>query len=111
MSGGDGASGGTAAVGSPRFRQREDLCRRELDDLVVLGTLGCRVVTLEGTAVDMWTALASPITVAELVDDLSRRYGTPADTIRPAVVDAVERLLDDGVVIGEPHPEVMNAEG
>jgi Coenzyme PQQ synthesis protein D (PqqD) len=53
--------------------------------------VGPNVVRLSGTAVAVWDCLGVPRTVAQICDELARRFETPA----PAIVDDVVAVLDD----------------
>ncbi len=81
-----------------------DLDVRRYGDVVLVASLpashelwaGPDVVRLSGTAVAIWECLDMPRTLAQLCDDLARRYETSA----AAIVDDVVAVLDDWSMAG-----------
>lgn len=76
-----------------RWQRRTDVSWREtLDAVVVQAPSADDPSVLAGTAAVVWTLLAEPVTVAELVDTLVEVYGGERAVIARDVEALVERM-------------------
>ena len=66
--------------------------------VVVLGRHGEVPVTLAGTGVAVWEALARPCRLDELVARLAERFAVDPETIRADVAPAVDHLVSVGIL-------------
>jgi hypothetical protein len=66
--------------------------------VVVLGTRRADPLTLAGTGVAVWEALAQPLRVHELVDRLAARFGAPTSVVADDLAPVLDGLLADGVL-------------
>lgn len=64
--------------------------------VVVLSETSAAPLTLAGTAVAVWDALAEPQTVDTLVADLARRFAAPIPVVRTDVVGLLDELSRGG---------------
>lgn len=62
------------------------------DEVLLLHTDGVEVVRLGGTGVHLWSELAEPRTVAEIVERCARSYGAEPSEIEADVSLAIEML-------------------
>ena len=78
------------------------------DEVVLLDTAGERYFTLNDVGVRIWTMLAEPSTLAEIVAAIHRDYDVPVDRGRDLVERDVEGLLRElhaaELVIAAPMP-------
>jgi hypothetical protein len=75
-----------------RFHQAPATLSRDIgDEILVTRAWSDRVEGLPGTASIVWRRLASPVTLPELLDDVSRAYEVETSVI----ADDVKTLLDD----------------
>jgi hypothetical protein len=66
--------------------------------VVVLGTSTSEPVTLAGTGVAIWDALARPRRRAELVELLAGHFAADADDVARDVAPVLDALLADGAL-------------
>ncbi|RIQ13684.1 PqqD family protein [Jiangella rhizosphaerae] len=60
-------------------------------------------LVLNETASDVWRLLDGRRTIADIVDELARRYAADAATIRSGVHAALRQLAEHHVIDGAPH--------
>ncbi len=68
------------------------------DEVLVLPAGGGEVVRLGGTALELWSAVASPKLVAEIVGELASRYGVAGAQVSTDVHAAIETLAAAGLI-------------
>lgn len=74
-----------------RFVQAQCVLTRELESSVLVRARGADGVhSLTGAGTEIWKLLATPLTIKELLDELSVRFAIPARDID----DDVRRILD-----------------
>ena len=75
-----------------RFRQAPSTLSRDMgDEILVTRPWSDRIEGLPAPASLVWRKLASPVTLPELLEDVSRAYGLEAS----AIADDVKSLLDE----------------
>jgi hypothetical protein len=84
------------SVAATRYRRRAEALWRVGDEFAVIADVDGNVVTMGGSAVDVWIRLALPQTIDELVRELASDYGADPDTVRADVVALLEQLQDEG---------------
>jgi hypothetical protein len=81
------------------------LWRRLPDRLLVLpARAGAELITMSGTAIDVWDELEQPQTVHELVTRLAVRFAAPASVVESDVVPLVEGLERQGLLTRTASP-------
>jgi hypothetical protein len=81
------------------------LWRRLPDRLLVLQPApSSELLTLAGTALDVWDELDRPRPLAELADAVARRYGMTADLVEADVAGLLDELERHGAVARVPQP-------
>ena len=75
------------------------LQRRTLDTFVLLAVEGDEPVVVGGTGADVWTLLAEPRTVEQLVEVLAQHYSGDPDVIAADVRALLETFAAAGVVL------------
>lgn len=74
-----------------RFVQAQCVLTRELERAVLVRARGADGVhALTGAGTEIWKLLATPLTLDELLDELSARFDIPA----PDIGEDVRRILD-----------------
>jgi hypothetical protein len=73
--------------------------RRTLEVIVVLAVDGTEPLVLGGTAADVWTLLAEPRTLDDLVGVLAEHYSGEAGVIAADVAKLLATLCESGVVL------------
>ena len=87
----------------PTHRRREGVLHRHLTDgVLVLAPGAPQATALLGTAADLWDALASPATAAEITEALSARYHDHGGAMAADVRAALAQLVAAGLVEVDP---------
>ena len=79
-------------------RSRDVLWRNAGNRLVVRSLKRESLVSLEGSATMLWSFLARPISLDDLVAAMAAHYAVDVDTVSDAVAQAVEDLEHAGLV-------------
>ena len=66
--------------------------------VVVLGTRRADALTLAGTGVAVWDALARPLHVHELVERLAAQFGAPPAIVADDLAPVLDGLVADGIL-------------
>jgi hypothetical protein len=83
-------------VASGRFqRSPQVLATPQGDEVVLVDIAGERYFTLNDVGRSIWTMLAEPTTLSEIVTAIRHEYHAPSDPGRDPVQRDVERLLRD----------------
>ena len=91
-------------VGSHRAGDRDHIPPQWIDDVLVLaedGERGQKGKTQregDGTAIELWDALAEPRTVEQLVAELGRVYGVSSAAIGADVLSSLTALRRHGLI-------------
>jgi hypothetical protein len=86
-------------VSDDRFvRAPHVLQRRTLEAFVLLAVEGDDPVVVGGTGADVWTLLAEPRALGDLVEFLAAHYAGEPDVIRRDVAELLEAFLAARVV-------------
>jgi hypothetical protein len=78
---------------------RPDLVAAPLDDkLVMLDLARGKYFGLDDVATAVWTAIAAPVRVADLCEDLMAHYSVAPETCRADTLEFLNRLREEGLV-------------
>lgn len=76
----------------------EALSRRLIDGVLVLAPAMTEPLRVSGPGGAIWSLLAQPSTIAELVEALSTHYGAAVETVRVEIQPVLRALHDGGAV-------------
>ena len=80
-------------------QSKELLWRRAGDRILLLRPIGDKeIVSLSGTAMDLWLLIGEPRSISELSEVLARRYGADTETVSRDVEAFFEDLGQRGLV-------------
>lgn len=79
-------------------RSARNLWRAGDFGVVILGERSPEPITLDGSGVALWNALAAPESIAGLVASLAASFGTDDERVALDVLPLIEQLLDLGVL-------------
>ena len=83
----------------------EEVVHETVDGEVILIALQTGAYySLEGSAAEIWDALVDGRSPADVVADLERRYAGGSEGIRSAVIELLERLVDERLVVADGDP-------
>jgi len=82
----------------PQYLRRQGLATIEIDGEVSIFNGVDRTLLLNSTASVIWETLDEASTAAAIADALAPRYGTTPEDIRPSIEDALDQLVEFGVV-------------
>ena len=72
------------------------------DEVIVLDMSSGTYFSLRGGAADIWALVQSPVTTADVVTALTRRYDGAPDAIAAAAHRCLGELVDAGLVVADP---------
>jgi sulfur transfer complex TusBCD TusB component (DsrH family) len=79
------------------MREKDILARSFADEVLLAAPRRSEIDQLKGPAADVWDLLDRPRTLADIVEELKKRYGgAPVERVQ----DDVQALLDDLVARG-----------
>ena len=67
-------------------------------ETVLMSLERSRCYGLGGIGSEIWSKLASPVRVADLVDDFNGRYQAPPGVIERDVLQLLTQLVDEGLI-------------
>jgi hypothetical protein len=67
-------------------------------ETVLMSLERSRCYGLGGIGSEIWSKLASPVRVADLVEEFSRRYAAPPGVIERDVLQLLTQLSDEGLI-------------
>ena len=90
-------------AGDPVLAQAlEALSRKILDGILVLGPGMSEALHISAPGDVIWSLLREPLTVSDLVTNLSESYGVSSETVRAQSQPTLDALLDGGALSVTP---------
>jgi hypothetical protein len=89
------------------YSRKADILAAQLSEaeLVLLGPASERYVGLDPVAADVWAALETPRTLADLAAVLAAQYDAPPERIAADIAPMLAQLVDEGLLErGAPAP-------
>ena len=79
-------------------RDMRVLSRSGAFGVVLVGRHGARAVTLQGTGVELWAALATPHSDAELIAEFAQRYGADPGVVAADLIPVLDELRASALI-------------
>lgn len=88
-----------------RVKQQADVLTADVDDAVMLMAIdNGNYFDMQKTASHIWSAIATPKAVSEIVEELLGIYDVKAEQCQNAVIGFLDKLLAEGII------EIVEAE-